>query len=65
MEGRLDLTVRLTASGRAEVEGEVIDRLGGGNRLAFQIREIDQSNLPATIDELTVIETAFPILGHR
>jgi hypothetical protein len=65
MEGWLELTMTVAASGHVGVEGVAIDGHGTGNKLTFRITELDQSELPAIIDSLTEIEAEFPVIGKR
>jgi hypothetical protein len=64
MEGWINLEVKIDGSGHVTVEGEVQDRPGVGNRLLFEIRELDQTDLPPLIEDLTAIEAAYPMLDQ-
>lgn len=60
------LTLKLVGDrhGHISIEGEAIDVCGIGNRLLFHFA-IDQSYLPAAIEQLEGIEQAFPCRGMR
>jgi hypothetical protein len=63
MEEWLTLRIAATSSGRLEVTGTLVDRLGDGTQLMFTIHDLDQSCLPRIIDALDEVETFFPVLG--
>ena len=63
MEDWIDLLVTGDGSGRLDVTGSVAGRPDMRNRLEFVIENYDQSFLPALLDELTVVESRFPVLG--
>lgn len=63
MEDWLELSVTVSGSGRLEVVGEVIDRVGDGNRLAFRVNDLDQTHLPDLIGELRELESLYPVIG--
>jgi hypothetical protein len=63
MESWLTLRIAIDRSGRVAVTGKVIDQIGGANELNFRIDGLDQSDLPAMIEELQEIETFFPVIG--
>ncbi|MDT8912041.1 hypothetical protein [Amycolatopsis sp. PS_44_ISF1] len=65
IEEWLELTVTVAKSGRVEVAGEAIDGDATGNKLSFRIGGLDQSELPAILDDLSSIEAKFPVLGKR
>ncbi|TCO15737.1 hypothetical protein EV652_121110 [Kribbella steppae] len=64
MENWIDLTIECRPNGSLTVSGEVVDRLGVGNRLAFELHDLDQTYLPAWLSQLTEIEGVFPIVGR-
>jgi hypothetical protein len=63
LEDWLDLTVEVSASGHVDIKGTLTDEPGVGNTLAFEIHDLDQTQLPAIIDSLKEIAAAFPVLG--
>ncbi|MDT8915117.1 hypothetical protein [Amycolatopsis sp. PS_44_ISF1] len=65
MEEWLELTVTVAKSGQVEVAGEAIDGNATGNKLSFRIGGLDQSGLPAILDDLSSIEAEFPVFGKR
>jgi hypothetical protein len=64
MEDWIDLTIECRPNGSLTVSGEVMDRPGVGNRLAFELHDLDQTHLPTWLAQLTEIEGAFPIVGR-
>lgn len=62
MENWLSLRLRVDAAGRVIVLGTVSDRAGVGNKLEFEIDGLDQSYLPAMIEELDDALIAYPVL---
>ena len=58
------VSIDLAGDGRGHFSGICClrDRAGDGNRLECQV-EFDQSDIPAMLDDLRKIETAFPVLG--
>ena len=64
MEDWIHLEVNVDGFGHVTVDGRVQDRAGLGNRLLFHIGELDQTDLPSLIEDLTAIEAAYPILGQ-
>lgn len=65
MENWLTLRVTMTGAGRLDVTGLLIDRPGTGNELKFNIAGLDQSYLPAVLDSLGEILTAYPVLAEE
>lgn len=63
MENWLTLRLRMTGTGSVEVDGELIDQPGIGNRLTFTMAAIDQSYLPRVLDELDEMLMRFPVRG--
>jgi hypothetical protein len=63
LENWLTLRLRMTGSGGIEVDGELIDQPGYGNKLTFTMSAIDQSYLPRLLDELDEVLTHFPVRG--
>jgi hypothetical protein len=63
MEEWLTLRVTATSSGRLYVTGRLTDRPGDGNQLLFDIDSLDQSYLPAILENLDEVRTFFPVLG--
>jgi hypothetical protein len=61
------LTVNVTCekTGRVTVQGDATDRVGMGNRLKFWLPDMDQTFLPALIDQLIACEKAYPVVGTR
>lgn len=59
------VSLRIVGDGRGhlEVRGSVTDEPGLGNRLTFVLPELDQTQLPAMLDELDAMERAFPTVG--
>jgi hypothetical protein len=64
MEDWINLQVKVDGFGHVTVEGQVQDQPGVGNRLLFEIADLDQTDLPPVIEGLTAIEAAYPILGQ-
>jgi hypothetical protein len=58
------LRIEVSGDGRGHFKGpcHLRDRAGGGNVLAFEI-EFDQTEIPAMMDQLALIERAFPVVG--
>lgn len=64
MEKWLFLRIAITASGRLRVTGTLVDRAGGGtNELKFVVPELDQTFLPAMIQNLEEVQIFFPVRG--
>ena len=63
MEDWIDLTVKCEPNGRLIVSGEVTDQPGVGNRMVFEVHDLDQTHLSTWIAQLTEIEAAFPVIG--
>ena len=63
MEDWIDLVVKVDAFGHVTIDGQLQDRAGAGNRLAFEIGNLDQSDLPPLIEGLVATEAAYPVLG--
>ena len=62
LEHQLELEFTVDARGHIEISGSASDRAGDGNDLTFSL-ELDQSYLPAIINQLRAIEAAFPHNG--
>nr|WP_240956532.1 hypothetical protein [Micromonospora sp. HNM0581] len=63
MEEWLFLTVAVVSRSRLAITGLAKDQPGGGNELRFGVAGLDQSYLPAIIEALEGIESAYPVLG--
>lgn len=63
MEGWLTLTVNCERTGKVTIQGDATDRAGTGNRLHFSLPDMDQTDLPALIDQLVECERAYPVVG--
>jgi hypothetical protein len=56
VEGQLHLVIRRVGSlGEMQASGTAVDVPGSGNRLAFTLRDFDQTQLPALIRELEAV----------
>lgn len=64
IEHWLTLTITCEKTGRVTVVGEATDLPGMGNRLSFQLPDIDQTFLPDLIDQLASCERAYPVVGQ-
>lgn len=64
MEGWLTLAVTCEKTGRVTIEGDATDRPEMGNRLKFALPDMDQTYLPAVIDQLLACEQAYPVVGR-
>jgi len=60
MEEQLHLLFRGDGKGHIELEGELVDQPGIGNRLHFTL-QFDQSQLGASIRELEKVTSEFPV----
>ena len=60
LEEQLSLRVVGDGRGGLTVTGEVRDRPGGANRLAFEFA-LDQTSLPSTLRELDAVVSKFPV----
>jgi hypothetical protein len=60
MEGQLNLLLNGDGKGHIELQGEVMDQAGIGNRLNFTLN-FDQSQLGASIRELEKVTSQFPV----
>ncbi len=60
MEGQLNLLLNGDGKGHIELQGEVADQAGIGNRLNFTLH-FDQSQLGASIRELEKVTSQFPV----
>jgi hypothetical protein len=63
IEHWLSLTVTCEMSGKVTVNGEFTDRPGMGNTLHFWLPDMDQTFLPALIDQLDACDHAYPAKG--
>ena len=63
IEQWVDLTIEMRSRGALHVEGELVDNPGLGNRLRFQIDDLDQSYLPLMIQSLRAVEAAVLMTG--
>ena len=63
MEEWLSMRVVLNEQGDLAISCLARDNGGIGNELRFSIDGLDQSSLPAIIDELSAINAAFPVIG--
>jgi hypothetical protein len=63
METWLTLHVNVAPSGQVTVAGTSTDQPGMGNRLTFEVNDLDQADLPGIIQALSGIGEAFPVLG--
>jgi hypothetical protein len=63
MENWLRLRVQAEPSGRLHIDGKLLDRAGDGNELSFTIDRLDQSYLPAIIEDLAEILSRYPVIG--
>jgi hypothetical protein len=64
MEGWLELRMVGDGIGHVAISGVAKDRVSiGGSTLSFVIPDIDQTYLPAVIDQLRAIESAFPVVA--
>jgi hypothetical protein len=64
LETWLSLRVSIARSGHLEVHGTLTDAPGIGNRLTFDIADLDQTDLPAMIRSLSEAVRRFPVLGE-
>ena len=64
MEGWLDLHVELASNGGLIVKGQAMDRAGDGNRLAFDLRGLDQTFMHSWLGELDDLLEQFPVRGR-
>jgi hypothetical protein len=62
MEEWLTLRIAVCGSGGLEIRGTVVDQLGIGNELHFEIAGLDQSDLPAIVAALRQAEASYPLL---
>jgi hypothetical protein len=60
LEGQLSLTLMGDGRGHIELEGEVLDKAGIGNRLNFHL-QLDQTHLAKSIRDLEGIIVKFPV----
>ena len=60
MEGQLGLRLSGDGKGHIELQGEVADQAGIGNRLHFTL-QFDQSQLRVSISELERVTVKFPV----
>jgi hypothetical protein len=65
MEGWLQLTVSVEASGVLEITGRARDTLGRANELSFHLDGLGLSDLPEIIDALDEVGVFFPVIGQR
>ena len=63
LERWIALTVRAESRGQIRVCGEIRDRAGGGNVLAFEMTVVDQTYIGGWIDGLDAIAAEFPIIS--
>lgn len=63
MEGQVSLVLSGDGMGHVSVKADLRDEAGTGNRLHCEF-DIDQTYLPAIIDALGAIDSAWPVLGH-
>jgi hypothetical protein len=64
LEPWLRLTLTGDGKGHIELTGDAIDRVGTGNQLRFAFRDLDQTFLPALIDQLREVERNYPVVGR-
>ncbi len=64
MEQWITLTVVCRPDGSLEVTGVLDDEPASGNRLAFAIPGLDQSDIPAMAGALATIEKTYPVRGR-
>jgi hypothetical protein len=62
MEKQIALTLAADGRGHVVVQGEALDAPGSQNRLRFSF-EIDQTYLSGISSALTVVLSAFPVIG--
>jgi len=60
LEGQLHFRLNGDGKGHIDLDGEIVDRAGLGNRLRFTL-ELEQSQLAASIRQLDAVITAFPV----
>ena len=46
------------------MSGEVLDQPGVGNRLAFELPDLDQTQLSTWLSQISEIESRFPVVGE-
>ena len=63
IEEWITLRVVCLPTGQLDVEGDVTDSPGIGNRLTFAIDGLDQTYLPPAIAALREIESRYPVIG--
>ena len=64
MEQWITLTVVCRPGGSLEVTGVLDDEPAAGNRLAFAISGLDQSDIAAIVDALAAVEKTYPARGR-
>ena len=60
------LTIEVVGDGSGHFKGpcRLRDRAGDGNMLLFEMA-FDQTDIPAMLDQMRKIESAFPVIGDR
>ncbi|MBW3636480.1 MAG: hypothetical protein KY445_08460 [Armatimonadetes bacterium] len=56
LEGQMEFEITGNGRGNFEIQGEAVDRLGGGSRLCFSFEAFDQTFIPQMLRELAEIE---------
>jgi hypothetical protein len=64
MEDWIALSITCTPNGSLDVSGEVMDQPGLGNRLAFELHDLDQTRLSTWLSQVSEIESRFPVIGE-
>ncbi|MGH3804468.1 MAG: WapI family immunity protein [Pseudonocardiaceae bacterium] len=64
MEDWITLSIQCNPNGGLAVSGEVMDQPGVGNRLAFELHDLDQTHLPTWLSQVSEIELRFPVVGE-
>lgn len=63
IDGLLTIRVCVGARGEVEVDGDIIDQPGDGNRLRFHL-DLDQSFLESALSQLRQTVKEYPVVGR-
>lgn len=63
LEEWIAVSIQFRPNGHLDVTGEVMDEPGVGNRLVFELHNLDQTHLPSWLSQIREIESKYPVIG--